>query len=35
MIEALVRRSLGEGGFPRLVAENVLRRGFTPPEESE
>lgn len=21
--------------FPRLIAENVLRRGFTPPEENE
>jgi hypothetical protein len=35
MIEPPVRRSIGEGGFPRLIAENVLRRGFTPPEEGE
>jgi len=27
------RSSKSEGGFPRLVAENVIRRGFTPPDE--
>ena len=32
---AIVSHQRNDVGFPRLIAENVLRLGFTPPEENE
>jgi hypothetical protein len=30
---AIAPQQRSDGGFPRSVAENVIRRGFTPPDE--